>query len=51
VRGADRRKAGLGLGLAIAEVIVSAHGGRVEIGRSESGGARVALVIPQGGPR
>lgn len=40
------RAAGTGLGLAIVHRIVDAHGGGVEVGRSELGGARVALLLP-----
>lgn len=34
------------LGLSIAERVMKAHGGRVEIAHSELGGARVRLVLP-----
>jgi two-component system, OmpR family, sensor kinase len=37
---------GSGLGLAIAKAVSEAHGGRVTIGDSPLGGARVALVLP-----
>lgn len=42
---------GSGLGLAIVKAISEAHGGRVEIGDSDLGGARVAMVLPGPGPR
>lgn len=38
--------AGAGLGLSLVQAIAVAHGGRVEIGDSPLGGARIALVIP-----
>lgn len=37
--------AGSGLGLPIAQRVVAAHGGRLEIGSSPLGGARVTLVV------
>lgn len=43
---ADRRRAGSGLGLGIAARIVEAHGGTLEIGNAEGGGARVRLAFP-----
>jgi signal transduction histidine kinase len=42
----SRGAGGAGLGLAIARALVEAHGGAVEIGRSASGGGRVALTLP-----
>lgn len=44
----DRRRTagGSGLGLAIVAEIVSAHGGRVHIGRSDLGGAEVTITLP-----
>ncbi len=41
---------GTGLGLFIAKGIVDAHGGTIEAGRSEGGGARVHFVLPAGTP-
>jgi signal transduction histidine kinase len=37
---------GSGLGLAIVKAVSEAHGGHVEIGDSNLGGARVAIVLP-----
>jgi two-component system, OmpR family, sensor kinase len=37
---------GAGLGLAIVKAVAEAHGGRVDIGDSPLGGARVTLVLP-----
>jgi signal transduction histidine kinase len=41
-----RRSGGSGLGLAIARAIVDAHGGRIWIGSSPAGGARVTFEVP-----
>lgn len=40
------RIGGIGLGLAVVNAVVSEHGGRIEVGRSELGGARFALHLP-----
>lgn len=48
VRGADSH--GSGLGLSIVEAIVTLHGGRITVGRSEAGGARVTLHLPAVAP-
>ena len=40
--------AGTGLGLAIVKAVASSHGGRVEVGRSPSGGARFTVQLPLG---
>jgi signal transduction histidine kinase len=40
------RAKGVGLGLAIARQIVEAHGGRIELGSSDSGGARFVVSVP-----
>jgi signal transduction histidine kinase len=46
--GSDVR-AGHGLGLRIVDAIARGHGGRMEVGRADSGGARVALVLGRSG--
>jgi signal transduction histidine kinase len=43
----DETVPGSGLGLAIADEIVEAYGGRMVLGRSEMGGLRVTVEIPQ----
>jgi two-component system nitrogen regulation sensor histidine kinase GlnL len=43
-----RKPSGHGLGLAIAQHWVVRHGGRIEISRAESGGARVRVLLPIG---
>ena len=40
------RAEGIGLGLAIARQIVEAHGGSIELGNSDSGGARFIVILP-----
>ncbi|MFU8832643.1 MAG: ATP-binding protein, partial [Wenzhouxiangella sp.] len=42
----DERQEGQGLGLAIAQQLVEAYGGRLELHRSELGGAAVRIVLP-----
>ena len=37
---------GTGLGLAIVKAVASSHGGRVEVGRSDAGGARFTVRLP-----
>jgi signal transduction histidine kinase len=51
-RGADgrHRPRGAGLGLAVAQAISAAHGGRIELANRPGEGARFTLVIPQRGP-
>ncbi|HEY6058646.1 MAG TPA: HAMP domain-containing sensor histidine kinase [Candidatus Limnocylindrales bacterium] len=44
--GARRRRGGAGLGLAIARRIVVAHGGRIALDSSTSGGARFRISLP-----
>lgn len=43
------RDAGTGLGLAIVKAVATSHGGEVEAGRSEAGGARLSVRIPLSG--
>jgi two-component system nitrogen regulation sensor histidine kinase GlnL len=43
-----RNPQGHGLGLAVAQHWVVRHGGRIEIGRAELGGARVCVLLPIG---
>lgn len=47
-RSRNRTTGGSGLGLAIARQIAEAHGGTIEIGQSQLGGARFALRLPPG---
>ncbi|HUR52347.1 MAG TPA: ATP-binding protein [Mycobacteriales bacterium] len=42
------RARGTGLGLYIVKGLVEAHGGTVEVGRADSGGARFRFVLPAG---
>ncbi len=44
------RRGGTGLGLYIVKGLVEAHGGRIEVGRAESGGAEFRFVLPVGTP-
>ena len=46
----SRSSGGAGLGLAIVQAIVNAHGGTVSASRSESGGTRIAIELPEAGP-
>ncbi len=41
---------GVGLGLAIVQAVVTAHGGRVRAGTREGGGAAFTLELPRGEP-
>ena len=43
------RNRGTGLGLAIARQIVEAHGGKIDVGERQGGGARFALRLPAAG--
>ena len=47
-RGAGGGRAGLGL--AIAKAFVEAHGGRIGVGASRSGGARFVITVPATSP-
>ena len=40
------RPRGTGLGLAIARQIVEAHGGHIEVGDADGGGARFSITLP-----
>ncbi|MEU6560880.1 sensor histidine kinase [Nocardia nova] len=42
----SRDDGGAGLGLAIVADVVSGHGGRIEVGDSDGGGARFTLTLP-----
>jgi two-component system sensor histidine kinase HydH len=41
-----RREGGVGLGLAIVQQIIVAHGGDIEVGESDMGGARFTIRLP-----
>ena len=43
----SRSSGGAGLGLAIVQAIVEAHGGTVSASRAESGGTRISIELPQ----
>ncbi len=43
---ADEKVPGHGIGLAVARDIVASYEGRLEIGRSASGGARIRVILP-----
>jgi len=42
-----RREDGIGLGLAIVQQIVTAHGGEITVGESDLGGARFSICLPR----
>jgi PAS domain S-box-containing protein len=44
------RRGSTGLGLYIVKGLVEAHGGIIEVGRAESGGARFRFTLPEGRP-
>jgi signal transduction histidine kinase len=44
------RRGGTGLGLYVVRGLVEAHGGRVTVGRAESGGAEFRFTLPAGAP-
>jgi two-component system sensor histidine kinase MprB len=45
-----RGRPGAGLGLAIVRAAADRHGGSVEAGRAEQGGARLTMTVPGGAP-
>ena len=46
IRSDAARKPGLGLGLAISQEVVQAHGGEIVVGESEWGGALMKVIVP-----
>ena len=45
-----KREGGIGLGLAVVQQIVNAHGGDIEVDNSELGGALFRISLPRGKP-
>jgi two-component system, NarL family, sensor histidine kinase BarA len=45
-----RKHGGAGLGLSIVKSLVEAHGGTIEVGDSDLGGARLVVTLPVDGP-
>jgi signal transduction histidine kinase len=43
----NRESGGAGLGLAIAQAVAAAHGGRLELANREGGGLSAALILPR----
>jgi signal transduction histidine kinase len=41
---------GTGLGMAIAQRIIQAHGGQIAVGAPEGGGAEIQVLLPRGNP-
>jgi signal transduction histidine kinase len=44
--GEESRAGGLGLGLAICRSLVESHGGRIDVGEADAGGARFTFTLP-----
>ncbi len=49
-RGRERGRAGAGLGLAIVQGVVSAHGGQISAANAPGGGALFAVRLPRTPP-
>ena len=43
----NRDSGGAGLGLAIAQAVAQAHGGRLELANRAEGGLRASLILPK----
>jgi two-component system sensor kinase FixL len=46
----SRKAGGLGIGLSVCRTIVEAHGGTIEVGRAEAGGAAFRFTLPRAEP-